>query len=212
MYNVCTMYVQWDLPPLTNDPSFLFTIKAHSASSSHISIYNQNIVSNPTSHAKWIFTRKSLKLMLMLSIYEFHLEKHETERNGTVWHRHIRITERNGIRRFYVITKLVTERRPLRWNAEAWTPLYDKKKNTLYSYFFASNLNRKSELTEFDFIMLRPQAKMAPHKSLEHLGVYMTNFFQEHIRMQLYPLSFLEIRTRRFLFCLLAMIGWKLTI
>ena len=53
--------------------------------------------------------------------------------------------------------------------------------------------------SKFDFIMLRPRAKMAPRKSFEHLGLHMTIFFQEHIKMQLYPLSFLEIRPRRFL-------------
>ena len=41
--------------------------------------------------------------------------------------------------------------------------------------------------------MLRSRA---PHKSFEHLGLHMTIFFQEHIKMQLYPLSFLEIRPR----------------
>ena len=46
-------------------------------------------------------------------------EKHETERNGTGRLRNIGITERDGIRRFSIISKRVTERRPLRCNAEA---------------------------------------------------------------------------------------------
>ena len=40
--------------------------------------------------------------------------------NGTGRPRHIGKTERDGIRRFSVISKRVTERRPLRCNAEAW--------------------------------------------------------------------------------------------